>query len=148
NHRSNQIHFTCHPENTGQNAERVEDQGISQDAPRGGPSIFRDDRQHANSTARVILAIKPSDGEEMRELPREKNGEQYQRAPLQMAPCRCPTQNSGHRSRKSTNESAEGGDALQGCVSGEVHRRSQKSKKSRQRIAENCQVEGASYRGQ
>src|ERR1700692_243965 len=85
---SNQINLSRHSEKAGQNTEWNQNQGISHNAPRRGPSIFFNHRQHTNPATRVIFTVEPCDGKEMRALPHKQNSKQDQGAPLQMA-ARC-----------------------------------------------------------
>jgi hypothetical protein len=54
-----------------------EQERIENDLPPRTPSLWVHNREHANPRARIVLAIHPRNGEEVRKLPEEEDRKQH-----------------------------------------------------------------------
>jgi hypothetical protein len=74
-----------------QDADRPQGGGIEQRLPAGAAAIGFRDRQQRNAGGRIVVAIQPRDGQEVRHLPHEHDAEEHQRRQRDLAGRRAPT---------------------------------------------------------
>jgi hypothetical protein len=100
--------------------------GVEDGFDNGGQAIGLDHGKHADSGTRVVIAVHPGDGHEVRELPDEEDCEEGYGGPLDAAACGSPAEERTHGAWESTDERRKSGDALERRVDGDIGERREK----------------------
>ena len=118
-----------HSETPGSEAYRDHDDCVEERFDNSGEAVRLDDWQHANAGARVVVAVEPGNGHEVRELPDEEDCEESDGRPLDAAAGGGPSEERAHGAGKCADEGGEGGYALERRVDGHIAKCSEQEKR-------------------
>src|SRR5208282_1824329 len=131
-----QITHTGQPGDRGKQTDGNQDGRVAHNvAERGAPGGIHD-REHANAGAGVILAVDPGNGEEMGELPEEKNREENPRGTADGVAGRSPADERGDSARERAHKGAPGRAGLERRIERQIGDAGTRAEQAGERVHE------------